>query len=116
MTPGAGARTIGIMGGDHPSAGFIPEPSPGHPIWCPTSSSPHELVQSKPSQPTNHSFDARVLVGQSEARASRIAADWGCVLRVIELDGKKFILTMDYNANRIDVVVARGKVTKVSLG
>lgn len=73
-------------------------------------------MQSRPSQPTRRSFDARALVGQSEARAACTAHDSGCSLRVIERDGKKFILTMDYNANRIDVVIARGKVIEVILG
>lgn len=84
--------------------------------WCPTSTTPVELAKGKPSRPTSHSFDAALLIGQKQEHASKMASRWGCFLRVTEIDGHKFALLADFRANRIDVVVRRGRIIKVGSG
>jgi hypothetical protein len=103
--------------GGHAATGRTTAGSPpaGGAIWCPTSSRATESKQSKPNWPRGQSFDTRTMLGLTEAQATARAARWECSLRVIERNGKKFLLTADFGSNRVNVVIASDRVTSVGV-
>lgn len=115
ITVGLGVILAGC--GGHAAAGRTTAGSPpaGGAIWCPTSSRATESRQSKPNWPADKSFDTRTLLGLTQAQATARTARWQCSLRVIERNGKKFILTADFRSNRINLVIAHNKVTSVGV-
>jgi hypothetical protein len=56
---------------------------------------------------------AGTLVGLDEGAAASHAAEHGGLVRVIERDGQPLPMTMDFRADRMNVVVADGRVTAV---
>jgi hypothetical protein len=59
------------------------------------------------------SFDANSLVGMPLGQAEKTAADHGCTVRPVKVDGKDRAVTMDLRQDRINVEVEEGKVTVV---
>lgn len=53
------------------------------------------------------------LVGLDEDAAASHAAGRGGVVRVIERDGQSLPMTMDFREDRMNVVVADGRITAV---
>jgi hypothetical protein len=51
------------------------------------------------------------IVGLTPDEAEAAAADQGWTIRVVAQDGERFIVTEDYNTNRVNLVVQDGKVT-----
>ena len=51
------------------------------------------------------------IVGLTPDEAEAAAADQGWTVRVVAQDGERFIVTEDYNTNRVNLVVQDGKVT-----
>jgi hypothetical protein len=116
ITVGLGATVVGC--GGHAPAGRTTAGAPpsGGAIWCPTSSRATESKQSKANWPTSRgSFDTRTLLGLTETQSARKAARWRCSLRVIQRNGKKFLLTADFSSNRVNVVIAHNRVTSVGV-
>jgi len=53
------------------------------------------------------------LVGLDEDAAAAHAAEHGGLVRVIERDGQSLPMTMDFREDRMNVVVADGRITAV---
>ena len=64
--------------------------------------------------PEGSNFDANTLLGKEEKAAQSLAKQNDCDMRVTERDGEMFPMTMDFRPNRVNVVVADGKVSKVT--
>ena len=59
---------------------------------------------------------AQELVGLTEAEASKVAMGNGWTVRIAMRDGEGFMLTTDYQTNRVNLTVANGVVTAVTIG
>ena len=57
-----------------------------------------------------------LLVGLSEAEATKVAVGNGWVVRVAMRDGEAFQLTADYSESRVNFTIVKGLVTAVSIG
>jgi hypothetical protein len=60
--------------------------------------------------------DAQLLVGLTEQGAADTCAKNGWTMRVAVRDGKNYMLTTDYNPLRVNVSLAKGIVTSVTVG
>jgi hypothetical protein len=56
------------------------------------------------------------LVGLDEETAAAVAAERGCVFRVVRRDRVVLPVTMDRRSNRINATVVNGRVTAVEIG
>ena len=61
--------------------------------------------------PTIKDVNLDFLVGLEESVAYELAQDHGFVVRVVQRDGTRFILTRDMNLSRVNLAVARNIVT-----
>lgn len=59
---------------------------------------------------------AKKLIGLTEAEAQKVATELGWQLRVAMRDGEAFMLTKDYQTNRVNLTIAKGYVTAVVVG
>lgn len=59
---------------------------------------------------------AKTVVGMSEQEAIDTIVNAGYWFRVVERDGEGIAATMDYREDRINLVIARGKVTDFTIG
>jgi hypothetical protein len=59
---------------------------------------------------------AATLVGMQKDNAISCIASMQGIHRIAQEDGKDFALTRDYRADRVDLTVNKGVVTKVSVG
>ncbi|MBU6241345.1 MAG: hypothetical protein KJS66_06100 [Acidobacteria bacterium] len=66
--------------------------------------------------PTPTQEEAVALVGLTEDEATKVAESNGWIVRISSRDGEEFQLTMDYLTNRVNLAIADGKVTGVSVG
>jgi hypothetical protein len=84
----------------------------------PTAPLPGTCTQSETSSicPPDPEAVTRQFVGLTEAQASAEAAARGWAFRVAERDGEQFQLTQDYNAERLNVAVQGGSVTRAWMG
>jgi hypothetical protein len=92
----------------------VPEPTPVEPV-------PPAVVPGQAENPTNPVAvidDAAVkkLIGLTEAEAQKVATDFGWQVRVAMRDGEAFMLTKDYQTNRVNLTVTKGFVTFVVVG
>ena len=60
--------------------------------------------------------DAAVLLGLTEAEASRVAEENGWVVRLVAVDGEDFAVTDDYGFSRVNLELVDGVVTGVWVG
>lgn len=60
--------------------------------------------------------DADSLVGLAEDEAVKVAESRRWTVRVAERDGEQFMLTADFQTNRVNLTVTDGRVTAVSVG
>lgn len=56
------------------------------------------------------------LIGLTEAEAGKVAAERGWVVRTAMRDGQAFMLTTDHRSDRVNLTVADGLVTSVTIG
>ena len=89
-----------------------PEPvSPGSPAVDPGQAE-------NPTNPVAALDDAsaKKLIGLTEAEAQKVATELGWQVRVAMRDGEAFMLTMDYQTNRVNLTITKGSVTAVVIG
>ena len=89
-----------------------PEPvSPGSPAVDPGQAE-------NPTNPVAALDDAsaKKLIGLTEAEAQKVATELGWQVRVAMRDGEAFMLTMDYQTNRVNLTITKGSVTAVVVG
>jgi hypothetical protein len=55
----------------------------------------------------------RDLVGLTFAEGARVAEEHGCVLRVVERDGRPLGLDMDLRPNRANIALRRDRITRI---
>lgn len=77
---------------------------PSRPVACPIPS-----ILGVPSRV----FDARSILGLTEAQATAAAARYGCVVRALQRDGHRSFHTLEGKTNRIDVDIVHGFVTTI---
>jgi hypothetical protein len=56
------------------------------------------------------------LIGLTEAEAQKVATELGWQVRVAMRDGEAFMLTTDYQTNRVNLTITKGLVTNVVIG
>jgi hypothetical protein len=59
---------------------------------------------------------AKKLIGLTEAEAQKVATELGWQVRVAIRDGEAFMLTKDFQTNRVNLTIAAGLVTAVVVG
>jgi hypothetical protein len=59
---------------------------------------------------------AKKLIGLTEAEAQKVATELGWQVRVAMRDGEAFILTLEYQTNRVNLTITKGFVTAVVIG
>ena len=92
----------------------VPEPKPADP------GSP-AVVPGQAENPTNpvaalDDASAKKLIGLTEAEAQKVATELGWQVRVAMRDGEAFMLTTDYQTNRVNLTITKGSVTFVVVG
>ena len=95
---------------DLQQVGSLMKWSPGHPgIWN------GEWYNADETPPDLAAWAQ--LIGETLVEARSLASAQGYTVRVVEQDGERFVVTMDYKPKRINVAVVSGAVTAVrSLG
>jgi hypothetical protein len=58
--------------------------------------------------------DARLILGLTEAEANAIVRQWGCILRVVEADGRRNAQAADRLSYRVDVAVTDKRVVRIT--
>lgn len=111
------------LGDSEVTDGSDPEPTPVDPGSSGSGSSggspgvvPGPVVN--PSNPVAALDDAsaKKLIGLTEAEAQKVATELGWQVRVAMRDGEAFMLTTDYQTNRVNLTVTKGSVTNVVIG
>jgi hypothetical protein len=92
----------------------VPEPKPADP------GSP-AVDPGQAENPTNpvaalDDASAKKLIGLTEAEAQKVATELGWQVRVAMRDGEAFMLTTDYQTNRVNLTITKGSVTAVVVG
>ncbi len=87
----------GTSGGS-PGAGVGPAVNPTNPVAALDSAS------------------SKKLIGLTEAEAQKVATELGWQVRVAMRDGEAFMLTTDYQTNRVNLTITKGFVTAVVIG
>ena len=59
---------------------------------------------------------SKKLIGLTEAEAEKVAAEMGWQLRVAMRDGEAYMLTMDYQTNRVNLTITKGYVAAAVVG
>jgi hypothetical protein len=67
-----------------------------------------------PTDPVQSS--AQKLIGLSEDEARKVAEQSGWTVRVAMRDGEAFMVTMDFQTNRVNLTITTGSVTAVTIG
>lgn len=88
----------------------------------PASDAPAPVPQPEPTPGTDvpaaavRTADAEKLVGLTEDEAAKVASGAGWTVRVVSRDGEDFMVTADWQENRVNISVVDGKVTAVTVG
>jgi hypothetical protein len=61
-------------------------------------------------------LSAQKLIGLSDDEAQKVADGLGWTVRVAMRDGEAFMLTTDFQTNRVNLTVTKGSVTAVTVG
>ena len=95
--PDSGSSGVGSSGG---SPGAVPGPAvtPTNPVAVLDNAS------------------AKKLIGLTEAEAQKVAAELGWQVRIAMRDGEAFMLTTDFQTNRVNLTIVTGSVTAVVVG
>ena len=96
--------------------GGEPEPEPK-----PVDPGPPAVDPGQAENPTNpvavlDDAAAKKLIGLTEAEAQKVASELGWQVRVAMRDGEAFMLTKDYQTNRVNLTVANGFVAGIAIG
>ena len=96
--------------------GADPEPEPK-----PVDPGSPAVVPGQAEKPTDpmaviDDASAKKLIGLTEAEAQKAAAELGWQVRIAMRDGEAFMLTTDYQTNRVNLTIAAGSVTAVVVG
>ena len=59
---------------------------------------------------------AKKLIGLEETEAQKVATELGWQVRIAMRDGEAFMLTKDYQTNRVNLTITKGVVTNVAVG
>jgi hypothetical protein len=59
---------------------------------------------------------AKKLIGLTEAEAQKVATELGWQVRIAMRDGEAFMLTQDFQTNRVNLTIVAGSVTAVVVG
>ncbi len=97
-----------------------PEPEP-KPVDPGSSDGSPGAVPGPAENPTNpvaalDDASAKKLIGLTEAEAQKVAAEMGWQFRVAMRDGEAYMLTTDYQTNRVNLTITKGYVTAVVVG
>jgi len=100
--------------------GADPVPTPGKPDSGSSGGSPG-AIPSPAVTPTNpvavlDDAAAKKLLGLTEAEAQKVAAELGWQVRIAMRDGEAFMLTTDYQTNRVNLTITKGLVAAVVVG
>ena len=92
----------------------VPEPKPADP------GSP-AVVPGQAENPTNpvaalDETSAKKLIGLTEAEAQKVATELGWQVRVAKRDGEAFMLSQDYQTDRVNLTITKGLVVAVVVG
>jgi hypothetical protein len=92
----------------------VPEPKPADP------GSP-AVVPGQVENPTDpvaalDETSAKKLIGLTEAEAQKVATELGWQVRVAMRDGEAFMLSQDYQTNRVNLTITKGLVVAVVVG
>ncbi len=98
--------------------GSDPEPTPVEPG---SSDGSPGVVPGGAVNPTNpvvalDDASSKKLIGLTEAEAQKVAAELGWQVRVAMRDGEAFMLTTDFETNRVNLTIVAGSVTAVVVG
>ena len=98
--------------------GSDPEPTPVEPG---SSDGSPGVVPGGAVNPTNpvvalDDASLKKLIGLTEAEAQKVATEMGWQVRVAMRDGEAYMLTMDYQTNRVNLTITKGYVTAVVVG
>jgi hypothetical protein len=91
-----------------------PEPKPVDP--GPPAVDPGQVEN--PTEPAAVPDETSVkrLIGLTEVEAQKVATELGWQVRVAMRDGEAFMLTTDYQTNRVNLTITKGSVTFVVVG
>ncbi len=100
--------------------GADPVPTPGKPDSGSSGGSPG-AIPGPAVTPTNpvavlDNASAKKLIGLTEAEAQKVAAELGWQVRIAMRDGEAFMLTTDFQTNRVNLTIVSGSVTAVVVG
>lgn len=93
----------------------VPEPKPADPVPTPGAVPGPAVNPTKPVAALDEA-SAKKLIGLTEAEAQKVAAELGWQVRVAMRDGEAFVLTLDYQTNRVNLTITKGFVTAVVIG
>lgn len=104
------------LGDSEVTDGGEPEPEP-KPV-DPTTPAVDPGQAKNPTDPVAAPDDAssKKLIGLTEAEAQKVAAELGWQVRVAMRDGEAFMLTQDFQTNRVNLTITKGYVTFVVVG
>jgi hypothetical protein len=96
--------------------GADPEPEPKPVDPGPPAVDPGQVEN--PTEPAAVPDETSVkrLIGLTEAEAQKVATELGWQVRVAMRDGEAFMLTTDYQTNRVNLTITKGLVTNVVIG
>jgi hypothetical protein len=98
-----------------PGGGPTSVPTPTAPGGVPACNATAPLP--RPNQPQDYTVELNAaLAGCPEAQVEARAKATGWTTRVVSRDGEDFMVTMDYNASRLNLTVVNGVVTGVTTG
>jgi hypothetical protein len=67
-------------------------------------------------KPTNKHEWLKLFLGKTERFARRIARASGYDFRITGCDGERYVVTADYNSDRINVYIENDRITEVNFG
>ena len=59
---------------------------------------------------------SKKLIGLTEVEAQKVATEFGWQVRIAMRDGEAFMLTKDFQSNRVNLTITKGFVTAVVIG
>jgi hypothetical protein len=79
------------------------------------------VVPGQAENPTNpvavlDNASSKQLIGLTEAEAKKVAIELGWLVRIAMRDGEAFMLTKDFQSNRVNLTITKGLVTNVVIG
>lgn len=101
--------TVDVADGDTVRVTLLFEGDPAAPDGCASVAAATSKADEELAMPRG--LPAPGFVGLTVAEAEALAAERGWTVRVVAEDGERFMVTEDYNTNRVNLVVESGTVT-----